>query len=137
MPLNIFVVIVILFCHWMFDFVWQTEWQATNKYKNVKALLAHTVSYSLGWGLIGSIFFGFTYSMWMFVLITFLTHTLIDFITSRVSHNTLPKRTMLTCQGKPCWYFYQGESYHRFFVNIGFDQMLHLIQLYLTYYLLL
>ena len=127
--MNLIEILGILGIHWFADFVLQTDKQAKGKSKNWKDLLSHTSIYSLIW-------FGvfFIYSMiyndvldsniqlnliFLFPLITFITHTITDYITSR-------ENSKLWEQGKV----------HNFFVSVGFDQYLHYIQLFLTYWYL-
>ena len=40
-------VVLILFLHWVFDFVFQTDYMARNKSKSIKALASHVAIYSL------------------------------------------------------------------------------------------
>lgn len=47
--MNLTVIFTILFCHWLFDFVFQTDKQAKGKSKNWSDLLAHTSLYSFLW----------------------------------------------------------------------------------------
>jgi hypothetical protein len=42
-------IILMLFIHWIADFVLQTHWQATNKSKNNIALTQHVTTYSICW----------------------------------------------------------------------------------------
>lgn len=96
----------LLAVHTIGDFVLQTNWMATNKSKNSDALFAHTLVYSLcflHWGLV-------------FVIITLITHTITDAVTSRI---TAYLYANLNDQ-----HFYQPNS-HWFFVVIGFDQLIH------------
>ena len=87
--------------------------------------MGHTVSYSGIW-LFAIIFlmgikmdfmpgnhylYGFP-----FALVTFLAHTITDYITSREVKKLFDK-----------------EDYHNGFVIIGIDQFLHYVQLFLTY----
>ena len=95
----------LLCVHWFADFFLQTDWQANNKSKLLKALLRHTSVYSLcflPWG-------------WKFVLLTFITHTLTDYITSRIN-------SRLWAAGNAHW----------FFVSVGFDQLIHFATLGMT-----
>jgi len=55
----------------------------------------------------------------LFFLITFVAHTITDYFTSRLN-------SKLWAEGKVHW----------FFVSIGFDQILHYIQLFSTYQIL-
>ena len=107
----------ILFFHWVFDFVCQTHWQATNKSTNNYALLQHTLVYSLSWVPFSIIVLGG--SGGLFVLITFIAHTITDYFTSRLNS-----------------YLWKKGDVHNFFVSVGFDQFLHYLQLFLTFYLL-
>ena len=120
----IFSIIVI---HWVADFVLQTHWQASNKSKNNYALLMHVSTYTVTWL--------FAFGFWLvygnqtmdiingqigievfwFFPITFVLHFITDYITSRIN-SILWKR---------------GDI-HNFFVSIGFDQVLHYVQLFLT-----
>lgn len=113
----------IIFIHFLADFCLQTDAQAKGKSKNNKDLIGHTVSYSSVWLILGVIyciyfrldpFIGLYFSM-----LTFISHTVTDYFTSRLN--------------KKLWE--QGRT-HDFFVSVGFDQVLHYIQLFLTYQLL-
>ena len=122
--INIWVVLTILSIHWFADFVMQTDKEAKGKSKNWDDLLSHTCMYSIILG-IASMFilpmkniYGF-HSFFAFMVITFICHTITDYFTSRLN-------SKLWEQGKV----------HLFFVSIGFDQLLHFVQLLLTYQLL-
>jgi hypothetical protein len=134
MTFTLFAVLSILLVHFIVDFVVQTEWQATNKYKNIWALLSHTVIYTMYWlvFLFGILVMQlviyekgvglFTVQeMYSFVGITFVVHTITDFFTSKLNKYILAK---------------DNGKYRRFFVCIGFDQVLHYIQLFLCWYYL-
>ena len=125
--LNFIEIFTIIFIHWLADFVFQTHWQATNKSKNNIALTYHVVTYSLTWlipiaillyigpfNLVGGILFGI-----MFSCITFICHWITDYYTSRLNSRLWAK----------------GDV-HNFFVSVGFDQVLHYIQLFTTFYLI-
>jgi hypothetical protein len=97
---------------------------AENKSESWKALLTHTGIYSTG--LMLTIFFFSLYNgnpeylkSLYFGLITFVTHTVIDAVTSTYSAKA-----------------YKKEKYRTFFNIIGFDQLLHIAQIVLTYTLL-
>lgn len=125
MTINLYVVFSIILIHWFADFVMQTHWQATNKSTNIKALLAHTLTYTFIWMCFG-VWYPLahldTYVEWTFtkfLVITFVAHTVTDFFTSRLNS-----------------YLYKKGDIHNFFVSVGFDQVLHYVQLFLTYYYL-
>lgn len=89
---EIFSIIII---HFIGDFVLQTDKQAKGKSKNWRDLLSHTSIYSLCWWIIGLIYMSFkTQSfpikeslvpLFLFVLITFIAHTITDYFTSRLN----------------------------------------------------
>lgn len=116
-----------LFIHWFADFVEQSHWQATNKAINNKALLEHTSAYSSLWFAVMIIVYSFTgftnvgviTMAALFAGITFVAHTVTDYFTSRWSKH-----------------FFDKKDYHNGFVVVGFDQILHYLQLYFTYKLL-
>jgi hypothetical protein len=120
--IEIFSIIII---HWVADFVLQTDKQAKGKSKNWNDLLSHTFTYSITFfgllSFLNPLFnVGLTFYMgFYFFLITFICHTITDYFTSRLNSRLWAK----------------GDV-HNFFVSVGFDQVLHYIQLFLTYYLL-
>ena len=113
------IVLILIILHFIADFILQTDWQAKNKSTNNIALLKHTRNYScvfLFLYFITPLSFNNTLS---FIGVTFVLHTLTDYITSRISS-----------------YFFKKGDNHNFFVVIGADQVLHYFQLILTYYIL-
>ena len=137
--MSLIVVLSIIFIHWVADFIFQTEEWANNKSKSLKPLLKHTITYSLVWYVVmfsisvwGNHFGGpsikeLGWSPWMglFPVITFVLHTITDYYTSKI----VSKRFTNQHYGSPIPNF--GA-----FTIIGFDQVLHYVQLFLTYYLL-
>lgn len=118
--MNLTEIFAILFIHWIADFVCQTDWQAKNKSKDNYALLSHTTGYSLVWFMAGLPFYSYAPILFFaFIGITFVAHTITDYYTSRLN-------SKLWAAGKV----------HYFFVSVGFDQILHYVQLFTTYYLL-
>lgn len=132
-------ILLIIFIHWVADFIFQAEEWATNKSKSFKALVKHTAMYSFIWYLV---IFGFAicgnhfngpsieelgWTPWMitFPLITFVFHTLTDYFTSKIVSRKFANQEY----GSPIPNF--GA-----FTVIGFDQVLHYVQLFLTYHFL-
>lgn len=118
-------ILLILLTHWVADFILQTDKQAKGKSKEWKHLISHTSTYSLCWFpfLIFSISQYDLLSpilLFLFIPITFVLHTITDYFTSRLN-------SKLWVEGKT----------HEFFVSIGADQILHYVQLFLTYKILL
>lgn len=111
----IFILLFYLLLHWYADFVVQTDKQAKGKSSNNWQLLAHTSSYSLIITICTYILYltnSFGAQYWyiplIFGIIQFVTHTIIDYITSRIN--------------KKLWI---NEEVHTFFIMIGFDQFIH------------
>lgn len=111
--------IIILFIHFIADFALQTHEQAMKKSSNEKYLFYHVLIYSLTWFLVIILFAGFKIAL-MFSVITFIFHFLTDYFTSR---------------GVRC--YFDKADYHNGFLVIGFDQILHYIQLIYTFKILL
>lgn len=112
--------LTIIFIHWLADFVCQTDWQAKNKSTSNKALISHTLTYTSMWTSAVILYYLFTgIQLFWFLPITFVAHTIQDYFTSRLNKKLLDK----------------GDT-HNFFVSIGFDQVLHYVQLFLTFILL-
>ncbi len=128
---------IIVLIHWIADFIFQAEEWATNKSKYNSALLMHTVTYSVVW-LFGATFLfsepcdlsavGYcadVTKILKFVGITFVAHTITDYFTSRVVSRKFANHEY----GSPI-------PNTGAFTVIGFDQVLHYAQLFLTYHLL-
>lgn len=134
--MNLIEILSILGIHWIADFVFQDEKWALGKSKNWNDLLSHTITYSSFWFFISlflDIYTRITTNKWLFevidvqlfVLITFICHTTTDYFTSRLNFK-------LYIKGK----FGSSIPNLGFFTSIGFDQYLHYIQLFLTYWYL-
>lgn len=65
---------ILVLCHFVLDWIFQTEWQATNKPKNWQALFNHVSIYTFGMAL-AFVYLGIPliWSIWVFA-----THFLID-----------------------------------------------------------
>src|ERR1035437_841026 len=101
--MSVFVILYILFAHWISDFILQFKWMADNKSKQITRLLAHTELYSLSMGL------------FIFITAMFVTHTIIDFVTSKVTN-----------------YLWVNKKVRTFFDTVGLDQWLHYATIFLT-----
>lgn len=129
--MSLAVILSIVLIHWVADFVFQDEVWAENKSKDLKPLLKHTYTYSAIWLIVGSLAKATGAInlepgvLSLFVLITFVLHTVTDYFTSKI----VSKRFANKHYGSPIPNF--GA-----FTVIGFDQVLHYTQLFLTYYLL-
>jgi len=116
------VIIFILLIHFLADFGLQTHEQAKNKSSNNLYLFYHVAVYSGIWYIA---LLGHPHTendgafISLFVLITSILHFCTDYVTSRISKK-----------------FFEKQDYHNGFVVVGFDQLLHYIQLFSTWYIL-
>ena len=123
---TILFIFAIIFIHWIADFVLQTHEQAVNKSTDNWYLTKHVLTYTGMWMVFITIFLGFSNeyvfdnSVLWFLLITFVSHWITDYYTSRLNS-----------------YLWKKGDVHNFFVSVGFDQVLHYVQLFLTIYILL
>ena len=129
------IALYLVLLHFLGDFVCQSDWMAINKSKRWDALTAHVAIYT-AIILLGT---GFNLS---FALITFGAHFATDAVTSRISRAWFPFVQLpgRAASGKALYVDYEGvglRSRHNFFTMIGFDQVLHYAQLFLTAYWLL
>ena len=116
------VFIYIILVHWICDFVFQSRLMGENKGKDNFWLTAHVSVYTFftillwifGFSLIG-ISIG-AKTVWLAFSLVFVSHWITDYITSRLT-------------GK----FYLEKRWYSFFNTIGFDQVLHYIQLFSVY----
>jgi len=145
--IDIKIVFAILIIHWFADFVLQTDKQAKGKSKNWSDLLSHTFNYTMVWIGVGALiscpYFDGKYEfikagyVMVFGVITFVAHTITDYFTSRLNSKLAPERQYLLSHPHLSNYFiFKNENWHNFFVSIGFDQILHYVQLFTTYYFL-
>ena len=129
----------IVVIHFIADFIFQAEEWATNKSKDLVALVSHTFVYTLVWLIPAGFLFSSPcdlspifgrcvdgYKLFPFLGITFVAHTITDYFTSRI----VSKKFANGEYGSPVPNF--GA-----FTIIGFDQVLHYAQLFLTYHLLI
>lgn len=107
--IEIKIILILLFLHFLADFPLQSAWMSNNKSKKILPLLAHV-----------SVHFLFLAFIWIyFALINAFLHFIIDFITSRL------------------WsYFSRKWKEDLFRTVLWFDQFLHYFCLFWTYILL-
>jgi hypothetical protein len=108
-------ILVALAIHWVFDFVLQSNWMATNKSKSNVALGAHVGIYTCGMALLAVTILGPTAAAIWFTLINGGLHFITDYCTSRVTSH-----------------LWQKTDVHNFFVVVGFDQLIHATTLIVT-----
>ena len=125
--MNLIEIFMIIVIHWVADFVLQSDEDAKGKSKYAKNLLNHTALYSFLWltplmiyneVLLSDKLIGF-HLAFDFICITFIFHTITDYFTSRLNAK-----------------LWEEKKAHNFFVSIGFDQVLHYVQLFITFYII-
>ena len=103
---SIWVLIMVVWAHWIGDFVLQSDQMARMKSKSNFWLLFHTGVYTV----VLLALFG-----WKYALINGVAHTVVDYFTSRFNAKMWEKKEI-----------------HWFFTGIGFDQACHYTILLLT-----
>lgn len=101
--------ILIMFVHWVADFIMQTRWMATNKSSSNLALGTHILVYMIPMSMFGL----------YFAIVNGILHFIVDYFTSRGTS-----------------YLWKKKETHMFFILIGLDQFLHMVCLLYTYKLL-
>jgi hypothetical protein len=126
MTIAVWTVVVLLFGHWVADFVWQPHWMGMRKSKEWWVLIQHGARISVGGLAVGLVLIALTglnhtdatpLAWW--ALVNGVAHVAIDAVTSRMTGKLYAKGDM-----------------HNFFVVIGFDQFLHVALAVLTLALL-
>lgn len=113
------IIILILFNHWLFDFVLQNEDMAKNKSFSNYHLGKHVGVYTLGLFFLSFVLFqGETWNGFgiIWIIVNAITHFVTDYVTSRATSA-----------------LYKEQRFHEFFVIIGIDQFIHYITLFGTY----
>lgn len=117
MPFYIFMMLI----HFLADFGLQTHEQAMGKSKNWIPLLQHTAVYSFVFLIATYVWYSNWMMCFLFAVTTFVFHTVTDYFTSRISSKFFNPNE-------------QGNvDFHNGFVVVGFDQMLHYLQLWFTH----
>ena len=123
--ISVSLVLWFLFTHFLADFLFQDKNWGENKYKDIDCLTTHTLFYTLIWCIALCLM---KIPGWdgvdvvVFCIVTFAVHTFTDFFTSKVMHWMYVKE-----------YFGTHIPNIGFFTFLGFDQVLHFTQLFLTY----
>lgn len=110
--------VLILVIHWVGDFICQPRYIADQKSNSLRLLAAHVAIYTVVWLIALACTFAISpipnaaqvviqVSFWIY-----LSHFATDLITSKITT-----------------YFYEKDNYYMFFNSIGFDQILHYIQI--------
>ncbi len=135
MQVSLLAVFTIIVIHFIGDFVCQSHWQAVKKSTDNEALSQHVLTYSICWLIpMAALFYCEPYNLFgaialsiAFSFVTYVTHWITDYFTSRLNSKLWAKEA---CK-EP-----ELRRPHNFFVAIGFDQALHFIQLFTTFCIL-
>lgn len=111
-----FIFVIIIVGHYISDFLLQNKYMAENKSSSLEALLVHTCVYGMFWMILTMFLFNDMILSVIFGLITFVTHTIIDFVTSKINSK-----------------LYKNGKIRLFFNVIGFDQVLHYLVLWFLF----
>lgn len=130
--IEIYEVLFLLIIHYISDFIFQDHKWGENKSKNNTFLIKHTITYSMVFFMLILPLVSFYHpelsnyiiliKSIYFSLISFTFHTIIDYITSRVVSYKIRKKQFGT-----------SIPNRGVFSVIGFDQVLHYIQIFITY----
>lgn len=127
--MTIDIVLFLLTVHFVADFMFQSGQMANNKSTDNKWLTWHIFTYTLIWGGIMGIYCisqNYGFKNWaVFVIITFISHWITDYFTSKVVREKFNRKE----------YGADVPNLGAFSI-IGFDQLLHYIQIFITYKLL-
>lgn len=101
-----YVIILIIWLHFIADFIMQNDKMAINKSSSDKWLAIHSFIYVIPFFMFG----------WQFMLFNAIAHFVVDYITSRGTSK-----------------LWNENKRHWFFVLIGFDQAIHLTILIISF----
>lgn len=120
-------ILILVWSHWVGDFVMQLDRMARNKSTDNKALTEHILWYSLIIFIGGLFIFDFDFVLTaLFTGVNGILHYYTDYFTSR-RNSRLYKEGKLGSDKFPNLGFYS---------TIGFDQSIHYTCLFVTYYLM-
>ena len=105
------ILLLIIWIHFIADFVLQSRWMGMNKSTNSWILALHCSIYTLPF-----LIFDYYFLIAYYAIINGVLHFVVDYQTSRLTSKLFAK-----------------EKYHWFFVVIGLDQAIHMTILILTY----
>ncbi len=115
----------VLTLHFIGDFILQSNWMALGKSKHWRPLTAHALAYCVPF--VSLVFVRTVPDALVFLGLTFATHWVTDYFTSRVTSRLWFVRNGL-------WELQiDHRKRHWFFVAIGFDQLIHMWTLFVCW----
>ena len=112
MTFTFYQIITVILMHFVFDFIFQSHWMASNKSKSNKALGAHVTVYSIGLIIIAMNYNLSLYNSFLWVSFNTVAHFITDYFTSRASSKRF------------------GNNWHDFFCVVGADQVIHYLTIF-------
>lgn len=136
------VAVALILAHFLGDFVFQSNWMASNKSKDNAALMQHVAAYTTALSLTTVVPFhaighphGVTVADFtVFIAVNAALHFITDYITSRITSRLFMAQFD---EGFSVTVMKPGFNLHNFFVVIGTDQAIHGLTLALTAWWLL
>ena len=110
------ILIFLIWIHFMSDFILQSDSMAKNKSSKLLWLSFHCLIYSIPFFIFCFSFYTTFRSAFIFTFIIGISHFLIDLVTSKVNEK-----------------LYKNNKRYWLFVDIGFDQALHLTIIFLAF----
>jgi hypothetical protein len=114
--MEITILILLIWAHFVGDFILQSNYLALNKSKDNLVLVLHVSLYMLPFIVLALLI----PINWIWLLINWILHFCTDYVSSRITRR-----------------FSQMGKEHWFFVTIGADQAVHITCLMLTYSILI
>lgn len=120
----VWIVLVLLFGHWLADFVFQPDWMAKGKRVSRLILAIHAARIFMGMALTALVVVAIRHNTHFpawgpveFAATNGVAHFAIDYVTVRVGYR-----------------YWTKERMHGFFTTLGFDQFLHVAIMVPTFY---
>ena len=115
--IELWVILSLLTCHFIGDFIMQTDKMAVNKSTSNKWLTKHVFTYIIPFMIFYSIVVTSLNTFLLIIILNIILHWITDYFTSRVAS-----------------YFYKKEKRGLFFKTVGFDQLIHGICIFTIHY---
>lgn len=136
-------IVIILFSHWLGEYLSMTNEQREKNDATLKSIVNHSLRYSLTWVFLAVWIFVVPYvgiiteknffNSFLFVIITFVSHGSVDYIFSSIKSKIKAKKIRVKNNQFNAFKI-KGKETTEEFINIeSFSQFLHLVQIFTTY----